>query len=356
MEVRDGGAFGGSPLDRMNNLRAAPDFARNCLDSPSIRVLVVDDAMRILVRPAPAARIGWLDRQAASDSPVDLAAPSTLVLGRLDSTVYFAARVPAGAAAAFPGGAESFRALRGLAPELSRDEAAIAAHATSLFFFHARHRFCGSCGAETVPEQGGTRLRCSKNPRGESSAVIRGGGRDGHDDGSCSGVWFPRIDAVSIMLVVSADSGRCLLGRAARFRPGMWSCLAGFFEHGERLEDAARREVAEEAGVAVGPRVRYFGCQPWPQPYSLMLGAVVQAEAAGEEIRVDENELEGARWFSRAQVAAMVANARDGNTAEPRPGQDASAFWVPPTTSIAGQMLKAFAENDSITFFPAPRM
>lgn len=31
-----------------------------------------------------------------------------------------------------------------------------------------------------------------------------------------------------------------------------YSCLAGFVEPGESLEDAVRREVMEEAGVRVG--------------------------------------------------------------------------------------------------------
>jgi NAD+ diphosphatase len=356
LEVRHGGAFGGSPLDRMNSVRASPHFLKDCLDSPSIRVLLVDSRMRLLVRPSPVACIGWLDRKAMCDSPVDLAQPSTVVLGSKDGTIYFAARLPTVETGAFPGGDKSFLSLRSLVADLSAEEAAIAAQAVSLFFFHSRHKFCGSCGHETVPEHGGTRLRCVKNMRGESFAVIRGGSNDGHPDGSCSGMWFPRIDCVSIMLVVSNDGTKCLLGRAGRFRPGMWSCLAGFFEHGERLEDAARREVLEESGVVCGPKVRYFGCQPWPQPYSLMLGCVVQSSADGEVIKVDEAELESARWFTRAQVTTMVTNACEQNIETPGPLDDPTAWWVPPTTSIAGCMLQAFSEHDPITCFPPARM
>lgn len=125
----------------------------------------------------------------------------------------------------------------------------------------------------------------------------------------------------------------------------------GFLEHGERLEDGACREVHEEAGVSCAKNnVRFFGCQPWPQPYSLMLGCVVQS--VSEEITVDERELEDARWFTRAQVTDMVSNVRDGGTsAAPRDGGGSGAWWVPPGTSIAGQMLAAFAEGDPITRF-----
>ena len=79
----------------------------------------------------------------------------------------------------------------------------------------------------------------------------------------------------------------------------MWSCLAGFVEPGETIEDAARRETLEEAGIVCG-RVRYFASQPWPFPSSLMIGC--HAEAISSEIKVDYDELEDARWFSRERT------------------------------------------------------
>jgi NAD+ diphosphatase len=86
-----------------------------------------------------------------------------------------------------------------------------------------------------------------------------------------------------------------------------------------------------------------------------MLGCVVQSDPAGEEITVDKNELEDARWFTRDQVASMVANVQEGRPA-PNAGDDPSTYWVPPGTSIAGQMLKAFAGGDPITCFTSPRL
>ena len=77
------------------------------------------------------------------------------------------------------------------------------------------------------------------------------------------------------MLITDGEPGsadeRCLLGRQPSWPAGRFSTLAGFCEPGETLEDAVRREVAEEVGVAVG-EVTYFGNQPWPFPASLMLG------------------------------------------------------------------------------------
>ena len=49
--------------------------------------------------------------------------------------------------------------------------------------------------------------------------------------------------------MLAIDGERCLLGRQARFGTGMWSCLAGFVEPGETIEDAVRRETLEEAGI-----------------------------------------------------------------------------------------------------------
>jgi len=95
-----------------------------------------------------------------------------------------------------------------------------------------------------------------------------------------------------------------VLGRSHRFQPGMWSCLAGFVEPGETIEDAVRRETREEVGIVCG-RVVYFASQPWPFPTSLMIGC--HAEARSEELVIDRAELDDARWFTREEVVPVVA-------------------------------------------------
>src|SRR5206468_4062731 len=74
-------------------------------------------------------------------------------------------------------------------------------------------------------------------------------------------------------------------------------------EPGESIEQAVVREVAEEAGVAVG-EVSYIASQPWPFPSSLMLGFV--ARATSSEIKVDGEEIDEARWFSRDEYRAAI--------------------------------------------------
>ncbi len=110
---------------------------------------------------------------------------------------------------------------------------------------------------------------------------------------------FPRIDPAIIVLI--SDGERALLGRQASWPLGRYSTIAGFVEPGESLEDAVQREVFEETGIEVD-RVEYHSSQPWPFPASLMLGFT--AHAVTSEIHLHDQELEDARWFSRADLAS----------------------------------------------------
>ncbi|HRC58391.1 MAG TPA: NAD(+) diphosphatase [Kofleriaceae bacterium] len=173
--------------------------------------------------------------------------------------------------------------LRSLAVSgaLPAAELGLLAQARSLLHWHARHAFCAVCGAATAALEGGYRRRCA----------------------GCGAEHFPRTDPVAITVV--RHEGKLLLGRQRPWPRGMYSALAGFVEPGETLEDAARREVFEEAGVRVG-EVRYVGSQPWPFPASLMLGFVGEARSA--ELAIDAHELEDARWFPAAEVRQMLAH------------------------------------------------
>ena len=97
------------------------------------------------------------------------------------------------------------------------------------------------------------RARCSNGIAATASAPIAGTARRSRKPAGSGSAriaareHFPRIDPVAIMLAVRGD--KCLLGRQAAWRPGFWSCLAGFVEPGETIEQAAAREMFEEAGV-----------------------------------------------------------------------------------------------------------
>ncbi len=160
------------------------------------------------------------------------------------------------------------------------------AQARSLLHWHERHGFCANCGQQTEIEDAGYRRHCR----------------------ACLTDHFPRTDPVIIIAV--RHRGRILLGRQSSWPEGMYSTLAGFMEPGETIEQAARREVFEEAAIRVG-NIRIHTTQPWPFPSSLMIGLI--GEALTDEITVDVKELETARWFEKAEILAMLkGNHRDG--------------------------------------------
>jgi NAD+ diphosphatase len=196
---------------------------------------------------------------------------------------------PAAASGQLPEGTE-LKELRPLAPLLPPDSASLLAYARALTLWRSRHRHCGVCGSPNLPARAGHVMRCS---------------RDG-----CGHETFPRLDPAIIVLVTSADGERALLGRQASWPAGRYSTIAGFVEPGESLEDAVLREVEEETGVKVA-HVEYESSQPWPFPSSLMLG--FRAVARTHEITLRDGELEDARWFTRADIAA-------GNPGLPPPG------------------------------------
>ena len=167
---------------------------------------------------------------------------------------------------------------------------------------------CGRCGTRTELRAGGFRRECP----------------------SCGLKQFPRTDPVAIMLPVSEDGEACVLGRSPHFPPGMVSCLAGFIEPGETMEDAVRRETREEAGVETG-RVRYLASQPWPMPHSLMIGCFVEASGP---VAFDANELEACRWYERHEVAAILVGTHEQS--------------APPPGAIAHLLMRAFAAPETL--------
>ena len=176
---------------------------------------------------------------------------------------------------------ESYAGLREMGAVLSDREAGIAVNVIGLANWHAVHTHCANCGAHTEVIDAGHVRQCPV----------------------CGLSHFPRSDPAIIVLVTD-DQDRALLGRNEAWPEGRYSTLAGFVEPGESLEAAVRREVLEETGVVVGPEIEYAGSQPWPLPSSLMLGFF--AKASNFDIEVDADEIAEAKWFTREDLRALV--------------------------------------------------
>ncbi|MEA2443093.1 MAG: diphosphatase [Thermoleophilales bacterium] len=274
--------FAGAALDRAAHRRT---------DDAWIAARVADPASRAVV-------IGpegpWLD----GDRPalVPLEAPREPV---------FLGVAPSGDARFAVAADEGGVGLRDAAARLSPADAGLVAYATAIVNWHRTHRYCARCGTATVMGEAGHVRRCP----------------------NCGAVHHPRTDPVVIMLVHDGD--RVLLGRQARWPAGRYSTLAGFVEPGESLEEAVAREVAEEAGVEIGPP-RYRSSQPWPFPASLMLG--FHAAYAGGTARACDAELEDVRWFDRAEIAAMARGEGGG-------------LHLPPPEAIARRLIDEWLEG-----------
>jgi NAD+ diphosphatase len=196
-------------------------------------------------------------------------APDAVYLGELDGQ-------PCWAVDAEPRGGTPLMGLYGKVDDLLFT---IAGRAVQLVEWQRTHRFCGRCGTPTDAVAGERAKRCP----------------------TCGLLAFPRL-APAIITLVERDDGRALLARGRAFPIPMYSCLAGFVEPGETLEEAVHREVREEVGVEIDD-VRYWASQPWPFPHSLMLG--FNARWAGGDIVIDEHEIVDAQWYAPDDLPAI---------------------------------------------------
>lgn len=302
--------FGGNPLDRVSERRDDGEWIAALLDKPETRVLPLRD-LKPFTRGTATPALDW-QPVAQWREQIDGGA-SLIFLGLGDGRAHFA--VDATGASVAPDIDTELTDVRALAPAIATGEAAILAEARSLLDWHARHRFCAQCGSPTKMASAGWVRRCP----------------------ACRASHFPRTDPVVIMLAVRGE--RALLGRNKRRAGARFSCLAGFVEPGETLEEAVRREVREEAGIRCG-RVRYLATQPWPFPSSLMIGFL--ADALTEDITVDPEELAEARWFSRDEIREMVARAASGS-------DDPAQASVPAPIAIAHHICRRWSSGlDSV--------
>jgi len=194
----------------------------------------------------------------------------------------------------------------------------------SLLTWRRKNLFCSVCGAPLAISVSGCSSKCT----------------------SCFSVSYPSTSPVGIVSVSDPIAQQLLLIRQPRYPPGMYSCIAGFLDVGETLEDCVRREVAEEVGLEV-EKVTYLASQHWPFPAgSLMIGcqAEVQTGLTPSPCKV---ELEDARWFSKTEV--YEAKARIDKSPHLRMGKEAdpTKIFIPPKGAIAYELVSNWLNTQS---------
>ena len=173
---------------------------------------------------------------------------------------------------------QTWTPLRQLLAEADADQTKAAVRATELASWVSAHRFCGACGTATQRKEDQFVFQCP----------------------ACQAEFWPRVTPAVIMLVHRGDE--VLLARHVRSRSAMYSCLAGFVEAGETMEEAVAREVAEEVSVTVGPPL-YVGSQAWPFPHALM-AAFLAPWVSGEPVP-DGEEIVAAGWYGRDSLPEL---------------------------------------------------
>jgi NAD+ diphosphatase len=294
-------AFANSPLDRAGHHRRDAAWLAQALAGENAKLLAMHRGKPFVIEESGALALGWLGGRARG--AIASAEALTLFLGvDAQGAPHFALDL------ADPAPLEAigrFEELRPLAAQISWDDLAIVGCAKAIFEWHARNSFCAACGAQSTIVEAGWRRDCP----------------------ACKAEHYPRVDPVAIMVPAFGD--KILLGRQKAWPRGMYSALAGYIEPGETFEEGAARETFEEAGLKV-TRVRLHSNQPWPFPYSLMIGVI--CEVGSDQEKIDTSELEGGRWFTREEARLLIA------------GKHPECF-SPPKFAIAHQLIKAWADE-----------
>ncbi|KAI8816136.1 NUDIX hydrolase domain-like protein [Fimicolochytrium jonesii] len=394
--------FAGSNLNRLSVLRSNPAFLTNSLQSPSTRFIALrnlDALLTALTTPtgtstatttttAPTAGIPplsphkqhiayltYTDVKPALDAGAfhvflgvdegDTEGTGEYTSERKGGVVVVKGRsywavdltksgdlddgVLAGLDGAFTTKNYAFTPLRSALGSLPWDiESALIAQARSVVDWNVRNQYCPACGKLTESGEAGYKRFC---PRPNLDEVGEGEKEATKRCLSLTGVnnfQYPRTDPVVIIAVTHpTHPHKLLLGRQTRFPASTYTCIAGFMEPGESIEEACAREVAEETGIQLNmDSITYHSSQPWPFPNSVMIGCLAQARSV--DVSLVDEELEDARWFDREQVVRALARHYGGG---PLPGEAQGQgeaemeIKIPPPYAIAHQLIKAWVEG-----------
>ena len=276
-------------LDRDWSARQDPDLFDALWQNPLTRILVLFEGKTLLRggvgSPEPVLRLlttdevpsaqlrAYLGKTLEDESGVQAGSPIVLAVLSKNS------------ADEIESSSESWVTLRHTGLGLSARDSGLYAQALALANWHDTNAYCSRCGMPTVIQEGGWSRRCFSD-----EAQV-----------------FPRTDPAIIVSIIDEED-RILLGSQGSWDENRYSVLAGFVEPGESLSAAVIREVFEESGVVV-EEPQYLASQAWPFPYSLMVGFTAKvSNARSQQLQPDGVEIVRLRWFSKQDIAVMVAS------------------------------------------------
>jgi NADH pyrophosphatase NudC (nudix superfamily) len=328
-EPEGGHFFAGGGMDRAaaDAVRADPELLQPAMADPNTRFIVVTSNRRGPRLLYAAEKVQWATLAAVQGLGLTVGGgaddATSVLLGRSTSDgdvggwcfALDASEADDDAILALGGKLISGRALM----QAERSDASIGGHALAMLNWHHKNLYSGVSGAPTLPIEAG--LKRTGPGRGER--------------------FYPRIDVAVIMLVMhGTDRDKAMLGQYQQST--FFTCLAGFVEQGESIEEACRRETFEETGIEVG-RVQLHSSQPWPigraGACELMVGCM--ANATSDDIQVNIDEMGDAQWFDRATVKKMLA------IDQTQPDEEQGLFGVPGEHAIAHHLIKAWSEGFS---------
>ena len=296
--------YADNPLDRSERWRHDETWLSQKISEENSRFLPFNN-LNVFITNDIQPRLGWITYNRLTQIGWD---DKPIFLGILGQATYFAADISNIASAVDElSKTEKVRLedARTAAELLTGPESGILAQAKSQVDWHNRNRFCSSCGGQTEMRRGGHMRKCT----------------------GCGVEHFSRTDPVIIVVVSSGT--HCLLGqsRGRLSRMNMYSALAGFVDQAETIEEAVTREVMEEAGIKI-ENIQYHSSQPWPFPWSLMIGC--HAEAVNTDINMDTEEMIDVKWFPRKEIMLALKGKSDSLT-------------LPGPLAIAHHLIKSWA-------------
>ena len=304
--------FANNPIDRASQLRSNIEWQQQAITSEtSLFMIFFEDRPLIKVSTDHTTKptILWVSYQQLAPLLTNNTTP--LFLGLKNELPHFAldfSELNSEQILSHPSFANcKFIDARSIAPSLDIASTGIISQAKSNFEWNKKNIYCSVCpGIKLETKDTGYKKYCPQ----------------------CGAEYFPRVDPVVIMLPCFED--KCLLGRQKGFPPGMFSALAGFVEPGETIEEAVIREVNEEVGLK-SRNVIYKFTQPWPFPFSLMIGCTAIVDS--QDYKVDDEEIEEAVWLNKVDLTKILV------------GKSEKRIWIPPPMAIAHQLIINWMET-----------